>query len=81
VPLLPPLLVLSQEAASETVHAQPLLVVTVTLALPPPEASGAGFAGETAKLHGAASCVIVTGCPATVRVAVRGTVVAFAVAV
>jgi hypothetical protein len=79
LPLLP-LLILSQVTDSDAVHAQPLVVATVTVALPPPAASAGGFMGETAKLHGEAFCVTVREYPATVSVALRGLVVVFAVA-
>ena len=48
---LPPLVMVSQDADSDAVHAQPLVVVTVTLALAPLAASEGGFAGETVKLQ------------------------------
>jgi hypothetical protein len=51
------------------VHAQPVAVVTLTLAAPP-AAVGLAEVGEAVKLHGAA-CEIVTVFPATVSVPVR----------
>ena len=80
LPLLP-LVILSQEADSEAVHAQPFGVVTVTLALPPLAASAGGLVGEAVRVHGAASWVTVIDCPATVSVVLRGLAVVFAVAV
>ena len=49
---LAPLVILSQADDSDAVHAQPLVVVSATLALPPLAASADGLVGETAKLHG-----------------------------
>jgi hypothetical protein len=83
VPLLlplPPPVMLSQDADSDDVHAQPPVVVTVMTALPP-AGTIVGFVGVTTKLHGAASCVTVIVWPATVRVAFRELVAVFAVAV
>jgi hypothetical protein len=40
---------------SVAVHVQPLAAVTVTLALPPLDASDAGLSGATVNVHGAAS--------------------------
>ncbi len=57
-------------------HAQPLVVVTVTLAAPP-LALGDGLVGETVNEHGAAACVTVTVWPATVIVPVRDEVDVF----
>ncbi len=75
LPLLP-LVMLSQEDDSDDVQAQPLVVVTEMLALPPAAAIDI-CVGETAKLHESASCVTVTECPATVSVALRALVVVF----
>jgi hypothetical protein len=71
LPLLP-LVIVSHDAVSVAVHAQPLVVVTVTLALPPAAGNIGGFNGATVNVHdGAASCVTVTVWPATVIVADR----------
>ena len=78
--LLLPLVMLSHEADSVAVHAQPVVVVTRRLALPL-AAPNERVAGETVKLHVAAFCVTVTVRPATVIVALREVVVVFAVAV
>ena len=68
LPLAPEVMV-SQEALLVAVHAQPVVVVTVVVAVAPLAGAVALF-GETLKLHGPC-CVIVTVCPATVRVPVR----------
>jgi hypothetical protein len=78
LPLLP-LVMLSHEDDSEDVQAQPLVVVSAMLALPP-TAAIERVAGETVKRHDAAACATVTTCPATVSVALRGLVAVFAVA-
>ena len=78
LPLLP-LVMVSQEDDWDDVQAQPLVVVTEMLALPPAAAIERAD-GDTEKLQGAASWVTVTDCPATVSVALRGLVVVFAVA-
>lgn len=79
LPLLP-LVMVSQEDDWDDVQAQPLVVVTETLALPP-AAAIKRVVGDTVTLQGAASWVTVTDCPATVSIALRGLVVVFAVAV
>jgi hypothetical protein len=81
VPLpLAPLVMLNQVDVSDAVHVQPLVLVTEMLALPPAAATDT-FMGETVNVHGAAFCVTVTVCPATVSVADREVVTVFAVAV
>jgi hypothetical protein len=71
----------SQDEASVAVHVHPLVVVTVTFALPPLAASDDGVSGATVNVQGAASCVTVTVWPATVNVAERDVVAVFAAAV
>ena len=66
-----------QHALLVAVHAQPLVAVTVTLAVPP-AAVGEALVGDTVNAHGAAAWVIVTVCPAIVIVPVCGVVAVLA---
>ena len=63
----------SHDAPLDAVRAQPVVVVTVKVADPPPVANDAE-AGVSVKLHEAAACVTVTACPAIVTVPVRDVV-------
>jgi hypothetical protein len=51
--------------------------VTATLPVPAPAPTDA-LVGARLKVHGTPACVIVTVCPATVSVPLRGDVLAFA---
>jgi hypothetical protein len=75
-----PFVMVNQLALSVAVQAQPLVVVTVRLPLPP-AAPIVGVVGATTKLHPAAACVIATVWPAAVSVALRDVVDVFAAAV
>jgi hypothetical protein len=66
---LPPLVTVIQVALLVAVHAQPVVVVTDTLAAPP-AAVGLADVGDAVKLQPAA-WLMVTVCPATVSVPVR----------
>jgi hypothetical protein len=50
---LAPLVIVSHEDDSVAVHEQPAVVVTVTVAVPPPAASHDGVNGDTVYVHGA----------------------------
>jgi hypothetical protein len=78
---LAPLVIVSHETDSVAVHVQPLVVVTVTFAVPPLADNEVGLSGETVNAHGAASWVTVTVWPATVNVVDREVVAVFAAAV
>ena len=65
-----------QLALLVAVHAQPDVVVTVTLAVPP-LAVGEALVGDTVNAHGDPACVTVTVWPATVSVPVRDALVPF----
>ena len=69
-PLAPPLMV-SQAALLVAVQAQPLAAVTAVVD-DPAAAASVRDVGETPKAHDAPVWVIVTVCPATVSVALRG---------
>ena len=74
------LVIVSQLASLVAVHAQPAVVVTATLAVPPP-LTIACVVGAAVKLHAAPLCVTVTVCPATVSVPLRDAVEGLAAAV
>src|SRR3954466_10838941 len=78
-PLAPPVIV-SQPSALVAVQAQPVSVVTVTLAVPAP-APMVWVSGATPYVQAAPAWVIVTIWPAMVSVPVRGVIVGFAAAV
>lgn len=59
-----------QVAVVDASQLHPVGAVTLTVALPPP-AGALTVVGDTVKLQVAPACVTVTGCPATVTVAVR----------
>jgi hypothetical protein len=69
----------TQLAPDVAVHPHPVVVVTVTLAVPPPAATDA-LVGDTVKAH-VPACVTVTARPATVTVAVRAVVAVLAATV
>jgi hypothetical protein len=78
VPLpLAPAVTVIHAALLTAVHAQPVVVVTLVLPVPP-GATAFSEVGETVNTHGAASCVTVTVWPATVSVPVRELVDVFA---
>jgi hypothetical protein len=74
---LDPAVTVTQLAPLVAVHAQPVVVVTATLPVPP-AAPNACDDGEMLNAQPAAACVTVKLWPAIVSVAVRATVVAFA---
>ena len=76
LPLLP-LVTVIQRTLLVAVQLQPVPAVTLTLAAPP-LAGLEALVGETVKLHGAALCVTVTVCPATVSVLLRDVVAVLA---
>jgi len=75
VPL--PVTTVTHPALLVAAHAQPAVVVTATLPVPP-AAVNACEVGAMLKEHGAPACVTVNVCPATVSVADRALVVMFA---
>jgi hypothetical protein len=68
-----PLVMVTHDAPLDAVRAQPVVVVTVKVADPPPVANDADV-GVSVKLHEAAACVTVTVWPAIVTVPVRDAV-------
>ena len=74
---LAPLVIVSQLESLVAVQAQPDVVVTAALAVPP-AAAIVCVVGDTEKLQGAPLWVTVTVWPATVKVPVRDDVDAFA---
>src|SRR4051794_30645245 len=75
-----PVAMTTHPALLDAVHAQPALVVTVTVP-DPPAAAKDWLAGEMLKAHPAPACVTVKVLPATVKVPVRGVVAVVAAAV
>jgi hypothetical protein len=75
-PLAPPVIV-THATALVAVHAQPAAAVTATLPVDAVAATEA-LVGATLNVQGTPACVMVTVCPATVSVPVRGDVLVFA---
>ena len=67
-----------QLAPDDAVQLHPVVVVTLTVVVPAALPTD-GLSGDTVNVHGAAACVTVTVCPATVTVPVRAVVAVFAV--
>jgi hypothetical protein len=76
LPFAPPLIEI-QDALVLAVHAQPVVAVTVTVALPP-DAVAFAEGPEIVGTHGVPAWVTVKVRPPTVSVPVRGVVVVFA---
>ena len=68
----------TQLAPDDAVHAQPVVVVTLTVVVPAAFPTD-GLSGDTVNVHGAAAWVTVTVWPAMVTVPVREVVAVLAV--